>query len=125
MTRFGAIVFASLLLPGCATWGTHSETVAMCERGFANDPDWSRIARPGKNGRMLWRTFTDIEFEGHTMQPAKASTLWFRNKVNQEIGTCSMHSCDTGRCLWRVRLFDRHPDGWQLRSGYDLAKPPR
>jgi hypothetical protein len=122
MSRFGAIVFVCVLASGCASWGTHADSVTTCERGFANDPEWSRIARPGRDGRSVWRQFPDFEFEGANKKPGKASTLWFRNETKQEIGSCSMHSCESGKCTWRIRLFTKRPDGWQLRSAYDIGK---
>ncbi len=123
MFRFGALLCVCVLASGCASWGTHADSITSCERGFANDPDWIRIARPGWAGRGIWRKFPGFEFEGVAARAEKASTLWFRNKTKREIGSCSMHSCESGRCLWRVRFFARESGTWQLRSGYDIAQP--
>lgn len=122
MSRFGAIVCVGVLVSGCASWGTDVDSATTCERGFANDPEWSRMNRPGRDGRRIWRQFPSFEFEGVKVSPEKASTLWFRNETKQEIGRCSMHSCPSGKCIWRIQLFTRQSGQWQLRSGYDIAQ---
>jgi hypothetical protein len=122
MSRFVAIVCVCLFTTGCAPWGTHADSVTTCESGFAHDADWKRIARPGWYGRRIWREFPGFELGGATARPEKASTLWFRNEVKKEIGSCSMHSCESGTCVWRVRLFSKQSGGWQLRAGYDIGK---
>ena len=123
MSRFGALLFVCVFASGCVSWGSHADSVLTCERGFVNDPDWSPIARPGREVRTIWRQFRSFEFEGVVTQPQKVSTLWFRNTQQPEIGACSMHSCESGRCVWRVRLFSKESGHWQLRSGYDIGKP--
>lgn len=110
-------------LAGCASWGTHANSVAVCQGGFANDPEWGRARWAGPRGRELLRRYPTFEFEGRTSRPLKPSTLWFRNHVSQDMASCSMHSCDTGRCVWRVRLYSRQADRWSLRSEYDLGEP--
>ena len=116
-------VLAALVLPGCASWGTHTGSILVCKSGFAKDPDWSLARGPGWKGRALVRRFPSFEFEGRTSRPMKPSTLWFKNSVNHEIASCSMHSCVTGRCVWRVRMSSRTGDVWRLRSEYDLGQP--
>jgi hypothetical protein len=110
-------------LAGCSSWGTHPNSVAVCERGFANDPEWSRARWAGPHGRDLMRRYPTFEFEGRTTQPLKPSTLWFRNRVSRDIASCSMHSCETGHCVWRVRLYSKNANRWSLRSEYDLGEP--
>ena len=113
----------ALCLAGCASWGKHPDSVEVCERGFAKDPDWSRDTWPGFRARLLVRQYPDFEFEGRTSRPLKPSTLWFRNDVSRERASCSMHSCDTGRCVWRIRLYAKAEDQWRIRAQYDLGKP--
>lgn len=119
------LVAGTLLLgvAGCASWGTHEDSVVACERGFANDPDWSRAQRAGLKGRTVLRRYPTFEFEGRTSRPLKPSTVWFRNHVSREIASCSMHSCETGRCVWRIRLYAPEARHWIVRSEYDIAKP--
>ena len=116
------VAAAALAITGCASWGTHADSVEVCGRGFANDPDWSR-ARAGLTGRALIRRYPTFEFEGRTSRPLKPSTLWFRNSATGEVASCSMHSCDTGRCVWRIRLYSKKTSEWLVRSEYDIGKP--
>jgi hypothetical protein len=97
--------------------------VSICQRGFNNDVEWERTSRLNRAARALWKNVPGIEFEGKTSQPVRASTLWFENVRNAGFASCSRHSCDTGRCLWRVRLYSRVDDRWDLRLEYDLARP--
>ena len=120
-----AAILTSLALSGCARWGTHPDSVAVCERGFAKDPDWSRSRRPAWKAHVLNKRFPSFDFEGRTSRALKPSTLWFKNSENHEIASCSMHSCDTGRCVWRVRLFAREDAQWRLRAEYDLGQPKK
>ena len=120
----GAAAF-SLALPGCASWRTDQETVVICQRGFTNDVEWERASRLNRSARALWKKAPDIEFEGKTSQPAKATTIWFRNSGSAGFASCSRHSCDTGRCLWRVRLYSKVEERWRLRLEYDLGRPRR
>ena len=111
-----------LSLTGCALWGTDRETVTICERGFANDLEWARAWPHSRSARALWKKFPGIEFEGKTAQPSKATTIWFKNATSAEFASCSGHSCDTG-CVWRVRLYSKADDQWQIRREYDLGRP--
>lgn len=113
---------AGLCVMGCTTWGTHPDSVETCERGFANDPDWRRDAWPGLRARRLAQRFPSLEFNEKTYQPSKASTLWFENDTSDEVGSCSMHSCATGQCIWRIRLYSRVEDRWRIRSEYDIGQ---
>ena len=124
MTRLAPLTTAAvcLHLAGCAAWGTDADSVQTCERGFANDPDWSRAPRAGLRGHAILKRHPTFEFEGRTARPLRPSTLWFRNAASQEMASCSMHSCETGRCVWRIRLYSRQP-GWPVRSEYDIGKP--
>jgi hypothetical protein len=97
----------------------------MCQRGFNKDVEWERASRLNRAARALWKSVPGIEFEGKTSQPVRASTVWYENVHNAGFASCSRHSCDTGRCLWRVRLYSRVDDRWDLRLEYDLARPRR
>src|SRR5689334_12053445 len=110
---WGASVLPALMaamLTGCASWGTHSDTVAVCKAGFVNDPEWRHVPSAAPRGRELMRRYPTFVFEGQTSRPLKASTLWFRNRFSNDIASCSMHSCDSGRCIWRVRLYSKRAD---------------
>lgn len=113
----------AISLNGCASWGTHIESVTVCTRGFANDHEWSRSRWAGPSGRELMQRYPSFVFEGRASRPQKPSTLWFRNRVTGDVASCSMHSCETGRCVWRVRLFSKQANQWSLRSEYDLGQP--
>lgn len=114
-----------LAMTGCALWGADRETVRICGRGFTNDQDWARASPLRRTARVLWKQFPNIEFEGTNAQPSKSSTIWFRNAESSEFASCSRHSCDTGRCVWRVRLYSRVDGQWRVRMEYDLGLPPR
>jgi len=120
-----SLLACSLALTGCALWGKDQETVTICARGFTNDLEWATASPLTRSARALWKKFPDIEFEGKTVQPAKATTIWFRNSGSSEFASCSRHSCDTGRCVWRVRLYSRVDDQWRVRMEYDLGRPRR
>ena len=130
MTRSRARTVVSALacclsLTGCALWGTDKETVGVCARGFANDLEWVRASPLKRSARSLWKQFPSIEFEGQTARPLKATTVWFKNVESAEFASCSRHSCGTGRCVWRVRLYSRVEGLWRLRLEYDLGLPKR
>lgn len=112
-----------LSLTGCALWRKDQETVTICGRGFTNDLDWTRASPLTRTPRALWKQFPSIEFEGNTAQPSKAMTIWFKNAKDSEFASCSRHSCDTGRCLWRVRLYSKADSQWHVRMEYDLGRP--
>ena len=114
-----------LALTGCALWGKDRETVFICERGFTNDVEWSRASSLSRTARTLWKKFPSIEFEGKTAKPSKTATIWFKNVEKSEFASCSRHSCDTGRCVWRVRLYSRAAGQWRVRLEYDLGRPRR
>lgn len=119
------VLACCLVLNGCALWGRDAETVTLCGRGFANDKEWARTSPYTWKVRTLWEKYPAIEFEGKTVQPAKATTIWFRNFVKSELASCSRHSCDADRCVWRVRLYSQEDGQWQIRSQYDLGRPRR
>jgi hypothetical protein len=122
MSHSRAIAVAFVVaLTGCAGWGTHRQSVTVCERGFAKDLEWSRASGAGFRGRSLLRHHPTFVFEGRTSRLHKPSTLWFRNRVSGDIASCSMHSCETGRCVWRVRMYARDEKQWRVRSEYDLG----
>ncbi|HEV7610206.1 MAG TPA: hypothetical protein VGO61_22935 [Steroidobacteraceae bacterium] len=112
-----------LALTGCALWGTDRETVTVCGRGFTNDLDWARASPHSRTARALWKMSPGIEFEGKTARPSKATTIWFKNAESSEFASCSRHSCDTGRCVWRVRLYSKEDGQWRIRFEYDLGRP--
>jgi hypothetical protein len=114
-----------LALTGCALWASDSETVTICGRGFGNDLDWSRARPLAWPARRLWKQYPAIEFEGKTSLPSKSTTTWYKNAKSSEFASCSRHSCETGRCLWRVRLYSKVADQWRIHTEYDLGNPRR
>lgn len=114
-----------LALTGCALWAKDPETATLCGRGFVNDLDWIRARPLARTPRSLWKKFPAIEFEGRTAAPSRSTTTWYKNAKSAEFASCSRHSCETGRCLWRVRLYSRVDDQWRIRMEYDLGRPRR
>jgi hypothetical protein len=123
--RVAVVSLAGCLgLSGCASWRTDKETATICGRGFTNDAEWARASRLSRPARTVWKKFPDIEFEGKTAQPSKNTTVWFRNAASSGFASCSRHSCDSDRCVWRVRLYSNADDQWRVRMEYDLGRPP-
>ena len=120
-----AALAGCLALTGCALWGTDRETVTICGRGFTNDVEWTRASPLTRTARTLWKKFPSIEFEGKTAEPSKTTTVWFKNVTTSEYASCSRHSCETGRCVWRVRLYSRVDGQRRVRLEYDLGRPHR
>ena len=117
------VIACCLALTGCALWGADRETATVCGRGFSNDPDWKRASPLSRTARALWKKFPAIEFEGRNTQPVKATTVWFKNAESAEFASCSRHSCETDRCVWRVRLYSSSDGPWRVRMEYDLGRP--
>jgi hypothetical protein len=109
-------------LGGCAHWGKDAESVQVCERGFANDPDWRRASAFTRGARKAWKTHPAFDFQDRRVTPVKASTIWFRNPVSAELASCSRHTCEGADCFWRVRLFAKTDERWRVRTEYDLGR---
>ena len=123
MKLLASALACCLALTGCALWGRDAETATICERGFTNDKDWTRASPFNRTARALWKKAPSIEFESRYSAPSKPTTIWFKNAKSPEFASCSRHNCDTGLCLWRVRLYSRQDDQLHIRMEYDLGRP--
>jgi hypothetical protein len=111
-----------LLMTGCgALRRPDADTVSLCNRGFANNHDWARASRFSRDARKLRKQFGSVRFQPAAAGKPFHSTLWFRDATHSAFASCSRDRCETDRCLWLVRLFEKKDGEWIMASDYHLG----
>jgi hypothetical protein len=118
------LLLVASMIPGCGVLRSPDEdTVALCKRGFANNPDWTRASRFSRDARNVRKKFGSISFQPPKGGKPVHSTLWFRDARHEGFASCSRDRCEDGRCLWLVRLYEKNDGQWRLANDYQLGVP--
>jgi hypothetical protein len=116
-----AIVSLSVAVSGCMSLRHEPRTVAMCKRGFQQDPDWKRASTWRHRVRVLRQRFASFDTGAATPRMVKSTTLWFRKPEHGEFASCSRERCESDRCFWRVQIYSLKERDWHVKSEYFLA----